>query len=88
MAEFITEQIISIAPDYVEKNIERITDVSDPHCTLISTFANTQKDIDDEMWVNVLLVGAGLGAGTLIVACFAVVIYNLIPDDMKKKKKA
>ena len=88
MAEFITEQIISIAPDYVEKNIERITDVSDPHCTLISTFANTQKDIDDEMWVNVLLVVAGLGVGTLVVSCFAVVIYNLIPDDMKKKKKA
>ena len=48
----------------------------------------TQKDIDDEMWVNVLLVGAGLGVGTLVVSCFAVVIYNLIPDDMKKKKKA
>lgn len=87
-AEFITEQIISIAPDYVEKNIERITDVSDPHCTLISTFANTQKDIDNEMWINVLLVGAGLGIGTMVASCFIVVIYNLLPDDMKKKKKA
>ena len=88
MAKFITEQVILRTPDYVEKNIERINDVSDPHCTLISTFADTRKNIDSEMLKNTLLVTAISGGGTLAASCAVVVLYNLIPEDMKKKKKA
>lgn len=87
MAEFITEQIILLAPDYVEKNIERITDASDPRCSLISTFANTSENSNDDLAVDVLLCCIIPGVGVTVASCFIVVLYNLLPDDIKKKKK-
>lgn len=88
MANFIIDRIILRAPDYVEKNIERLTGATEPKCTLISTFASTEKTADHGMWFNIALFGGVFGAGVLAVSCFAVVVYHLIPDDMKKKKKA
>ena len=88
MANLIVDSIILRAPDYVEKNIERLTGATDPKCTLISTFASTEETADHGMWVNIAIFGGVFGAGVLAVSCFAVVVYHLLPDDMKRKKKA
>ena len=88
MANFIVDRIILRAPDYVEKNIERLTDATDPQCTLISTFADTEENTEPELLRGIILFGAVFGGVTFAGSCVAVVFYNWLPDDMKRKKKA
>ncbi len=92
-AKFIVERIKSRLPGFVVDNIERLTDVNKPQCTLISTFENVSEADHPELVKTVIKCSVGPALIVLVVACAIVITKGCLPADVfekseKKNKKA
>ena len=87
-AELIVNMIKERTPAFIEKEVERLTDVTDADCTLTSTFVEP-KEISGASFVKNAVIFGIIGAiASVAVACVIIVIYNLLPEDLRPQKKA
>ncbi len=91
-AENIMNMIKKRTPDFVENKIERITGTSEAHCTLISTFADSEDVGDTSLIKNTVIYGAVAAVAAIALTCVIIIIKGLLPPELltkkeKKKKK-
>ena len=91
-AKYIVERLKLRLPAFVEDNIERLTDVNKPQCSLISTFGNVSEADHPELAKTVIKCSAGPALIVLVVACAIVITKGCLPADIfekspKKEKK-
>ena len=86
-AEMIVEKLKERVPYFVEDNIERLTGVNDPKCTLISTFGDVVK-IGGSGLIKAVITYALIAAVlVVVVAAFIIVVKGVLPPDVFEKKE-
>lgn len=90
-ASFIMQRLKERIPNFVEDNIERLTGVNEPKCTLISTFAETSRLGDSSLIESCIIYACVFAIIAIVVPGFFIVIKGILPPDVfektEKKKK-
>lgn len=85
-AEFIVERLKSRLPAFVEDNIERLTDVNEARCTLISTFEDV-AEAEPQSLVKTIIKYAVLPAIlSFVVICVVIIFKGCLPAEATEKK--
>ena len=86
-ANMIIENLMAIAPEYIEKNLEKFTGVAEAQCTIVSTFATAEEKYEKSPIVAIA-TSAIIGAGAVAaVTIFVIILVGLLPEDLAPKKK-
>lgn len=87
VAQQIVEMIKERTPSFVEKEVERLTGVAEANCTLTSTFVESSEIGDTSPIKNAIIFAAVGAVAAIAVACVVIIVYNLLPEDLRPAKK-
>lgn len=89
-ADMLVENIKKIVPAFVEKQIERITGTNEVHCTLISTFTESEDISEISLVKNIVSYAVAIAIIVTVLASIVIIIKGVLPADLfeKKEKKA
>ncbi len=83
----VLDRIIEKAPFYIERNLEKTLQVSEAHCTVMSTFAHPSSSASEDLQSNVIIYGVTGTIGWLLIHSAVIVIVGLLPPDLQPSKK-
>ncbi len=86
LAKELVRKIMTITPDFVEKDIERFTDTNEAKCTLISTFSDANELSAESLVKNIIIYGGIFAIVSILIVAFIVVCKELIRDNSDDDK--
>lgn len=87
LAEKIVTLVKERTPEFVEKEIERLTGAAEASCTLTSTFAEAKEISGTSLVKNVILFGLIGMIGGLVVTSAVIITKGFLPEDLFEKKE-
>ncbi len=87
LASRIVDLIKSRTPDFVEKNIERLTGNIEPQCTLISTFVTSDDISESSLTKDIVIYAVVFAVVAAVMTCAVIIVKGLLPADLFEKKE-
>ncbi len=86
-ANLIMDKLKTRTPGFVESNIDRIADVTEARCTLLSTHATAEDISEKSITENIIFWTPVSAIAALLLAAAIVVVKGLLPMDLTEKKE-
>lgn len=87
LANTLIDKIKSVTPYFAETNVERLSDISEARCTLISPFAGINDYRASDVIKDAVKYAIVSAVAAVAVACIVVVVVGILPEELRSEKK-
>ena len=87
LANTLIDKIKSVTPYFAETNVERLSDISEAKCSLISPFASINDYHISHIVKDAAKYAIISAVAAVAVACIVIVVVGILPEELRSEKK-